>query len=128
MPFDGRDFAIDPLLLELQRVRQRILDGWCQYKLTDADDDLGVVSVCLIGAAKYPRYLPSEMAVIDALYAELPWHARCRWSSQRLGNIKKQRLANWNDSLLRTRDQVVALVDRAIARQQRLTAGVRVLS
>jgi hypothetical protein len=100
MPFDG---TMNPIVLELQTARGRIERGWCQFSLQTS---LG--EVCLLGALGYTQpgrepMTPAALAVARQIY---PVHHK---------TPQPLMLAMWNDDLSRTKAEVLAVFDQAIA-------------
>jgi hypothetical protein len=88
MPFDGND--LDDATKLLIEGRKRIEAGWSQYEF---QNDRG--AVCIEGAIRLPAYR-------DAVYR-----------LQRA--IGTRSLVSWNDAPGRTKEEVLAVFDRAIA-------------
>jgi hypothetical protein len=100
MPFDG---TTNPIVLELQTARGRIERGWCQRSIQTLHGE-----VCLLGALGYtesggqPMTL-AALAVARQISPEGYKWMTCGW------------VARWNDDLSRTKEQVLAVLDGAIA-------------
>ena len=108
------------LLDDLKTVRDRIEHGWTQeryYRSTSG-------CFCLVGAAfsiqgmLFDNQMVNTMvtreihAVFQALDAELPSDFTTRL------NYAEARLVEWNDHPKRTKEEVLALVDKAIESAQ----------
>jgi hypothetical protein len=100
MPFDG---TTNPIVLELQTARGRIERGWCQRSIQTLRGE-----VCLLGALGYTesggcRMTPAALAVARQI---CPVHHEM---------VGPGMLSLWNDRLSRTKEQVLAVLDGAIA-------------
>ena len=118
MPSDGTTLD-DPIVRRLEEGKQVILNqGWCQYIRVD-----GLNRVCLLGAytgnCDIETVSHTTQAAIEALQNLIPsrYGYTHPWS----------RVAMWNNEDGRTKEQVLELIDRAIA-TQRARALVEALS
>jgi hypothetical protein len=97
MPFDG---TMNPIVLELQTARGRLIErGWCQDSLLEKNGE-----VCLLGALGYQ--CSSDHALTPA--------ARAIAQVLRLVHTSGS-IALWNDDPRRTKAEVLAVLDQAIA-------------
>lgn len=111
MPLDGNNFEQGNDLLErLRRGRELIArpDGWCQGCFKSAH------RFCAIGALKLEERFVVCQPVIS-LYDALP-----RWSKIRYWHASRwDAVCHYNNGRRRTKDQIIALYDRAIVRLER---------
>jgi hypothetical protein len=91
MPFDGTQ--LDETTKLLIAARERIERGWCQKKMRLGGE------VCMVGA------------MADARANEEAWRRMARATG--IANLAV--LADWNDRPERTKEEVLAAFDRAIA-------------
>ncbi|SRR6266550_3987434 len=101
MPFDGTQLS--RTTLALMEGRRRIEAGWCQRHLRIGD------SFCAVGAVR-SNYIHAFDILQEALGFGRLVTPDVHWNKDSPG-----RLAHWNDAPGRTKDDVLALYDRAIA-------------
>lgn len=95
MPFDGT--KLDDVTKLLIEGRERIEQGWCQHKTRERG------AVCVIGALHDGRSGVDE-----------PYYAAMRRLGRAVG-LAWSLLPLWNDAPGRTKDEVLAAFDKAIA-------------
>jgi hypothetical protein len=102
MPFDG---TMNPVVLELQIARGRIERGWCQRRIQTLHGE-----VCLLGALEYTK---SGEQVLTPAAAAVARQTFPKYKD--LKGTPPLMLAMWNDDLSRTKAEVLAVLDQAIA-------------
>lgn len=124
MPFDSLPVVTDEVTAALQLARSYIERGWCKGFMED--DSSGQVNYCSIGAirkatgaAEYQGSLDQNTRsvtlfwdAVDRLCNVVDKQSHCDWQNA------DEAITKWNDQKSRTKAQVLAAFDKAIAKNR----------
>lgn len=126
MPFDATDFEkpAESIKLRILKEGRRLLTelDWCQHVLERCDEDGRPSAVCAMGAV-YRASINVAPAIDRATGRsrhDLYVAASARLLRALPGGVRN--VPGWNDEAGRTKEEVIALYDRTIEKEERVHA------